>query len=510
MQIDKEDYSNKIYKLLHPNLRYYSEVGDFTSNLLIPKKTRDAGFLKMISDLITGIALKQKNKVDNFDNLYDISKFLLTEEDDLIEFINIDYDLGEVRYDTSNSQYYFYFFKKRILDNLELFNEAWSFYDGNVIKGVSYTVLDMDKTEEVNDTNYYYRIYIGSQSLSLEKKYLLFKPSLSYYIAKNKSIPLHLLNSKRCNISLFKNAYKFFTNKSSISNIREVAWSLEADIELNSYSVISNEYFDAINKYKVKLAEKLSESINNNDTISEIINDLFVDYSKGENNTLVNRNLIKGIVFATRFEDFRIDMVKEYQSIIVVDGIDYLSIKNDMNKEIVIKDIDFTNNSLYDYSFIDNKLYLNVNKSESESIFFKRIGEPNRWFLQVEIGDDLLVYSLDTINITSKINMIFSPFFENIDNYNELGVSLYDYIENNIQNDSTILSKMYYEYFYYRPVSYASNLVQLNLKNEINSSQIKSNFNLYKYNKKVIDIFMPDYYEVIRGYVEFNGERTLF
>ena len=512
MQIDKIDYSNHIYKLLHPNLRFFSESGGFTENKKIRDDVREGGFLKMISNLLADVFFKQKIKIDEISKMHSFSEFSSMNDAEIIDFENLDFSLGEILFDEEYGGFYFYFFNKSILSSSELFNSSWVLYDDFILTGVSHSRIDMIKTEDMNDTNYYYRLYINGDSISLKKRYLLLKPSFFYNLAKNKSIPVHLLNSSRVNVSLLKNAYKFFINKSGASNIKEVAQSLEAELKLESYTVIAKEYKEAIIAYKTELLAKILASGGVSETNAErIVSTLFIDYTKGTGETKIDRTLVKGIVFATRFEDFRIDYLKEWQSLIVVRDDDVFNIIEGMNGDIVIKDIVITNNTLYnDYNFDSSgNLTIHVDKNDTESIFFKRIGEPTRWFLEVKNGSRSFVYSMESISLGSEIVMEFKPFFNDIANY-RYGISLYDTISANFSHPTMFESKIYYEYFYYKPVSYASNLVYLSLKNEINSSALKTNFNLYKYNKKVIDIFMPDYYEVMRGYVEFNGERTLF
>lgn len=515
MQIDRDDYSNKIYNLLHPNLRYFSEIGGFTNNENIPIEVREGGFLKMISDLLAEVFLKQKSKINHLDDFYNFSEFSGLDDSDIIYFENITYLDGEIMLDSDSDKYYFYFFNKRLLKPNELMDSTWSIYDHSTMSSISHSVLDMDKTEIENDTNYYYRLYLDDKLISLKKEYILLKPSFLYNVAKNKSIPLNLFNSRRTNISLLKNAYKFFINKSSVSNIKEVARSLEAEIELENYTVIPTEYSHLMSlgnedSYVSKLKTKLMSNGETSGDAERIISEYFLDYSKGEGNTLIERTLVKGVMYATRFEDFKVDFIREWESIIFVKNEDVFSIVENMNKDIVIKEIDLNNNMYLSYSFdSSNQLSLKVDKTNSDSLFYKRIGLTDRWFLSVKIGAEEYVYSLESLNYGNSIDLVFKPFFKDIANYNN-GLSLYEYIESNIDDVNLLDSEVYYEYFFYKPISYASNIFYFNLENEINSSSFKSNFNLYKYNKKVIDIFMPDYYEIIKGSIEFNGERTLF
>ena len=484
------EYQNKIYNLIHPELRDVSESDKFSDNKNVNSEARDSGFLRVISDMFSDIMYKQKQAINKFKYLYDYSNM---NEESGDRFL-IPSNLNEIPYDNELDRYYIYFRNNVKLDYSNLFDESWVLFDDYNMFGIDRIKLDVEKTDEENDYGFYYRIYIGSTAPLVRPYYVLVKPSILYFIGKNKDMNIHLLNSKRVNESLMFNYPRLMSNKGSLDNLRNVAKSLEAELSITSFTSITEYYYSLLNDEDKKLV-----------TIY-IYND----------NTYY---LLNGVLYGLRFEDYRIDYLSEVDSFVITDVANPFSIKSSDNKKFVTKDVDI-NGSLsstfldavnFDYdSGINIRFRINYHNGNNENTsFFERVGETTNWFLNIEHMGDNFIYEYSSIEIkfdannTRYLEVIVEPTFDtNV--HNEIK-DIYE-----IDNARILKGNFYYNYVKYSPISIGTKMVELEIKHEVNSSLSKVMFNLAEYNRTMISRFYPDYYEVLRFKEEYNGERSFF
>jgi len=481
------EYKDKIYDILHPEIRKSSENDAFSSVIDISDDARKKGFMRVISDMFSEIMYKQKKRIGLFTEIYryeEISK-------ESIEMLYLEMLTSNVMYDAEVDRYYVYYRNRSSLDYSNLFDESWILYDNSNIFGIDRIMMDIDKMETENDFNYYYRIYVGNKSPSFQNYYVLAKPNILYYVGMNKGMMIHLLNSSRCNISLMKNAPFFLSEKGSLDNLKNIMKSLEGKLTI--------EAFTSINDYYESLLSSLSE---------EVYNDLIVKYSYNVKNIEMVSFLLKGLLYALRFEDFRIDFLEKEKSFIITDTTSPFIIKHGINEEIVKEEMIIQGGvpdaGVYDSVIFDSSgITVKVKLSSIDSIFFKRIGELTRWFFKVDYNNDEYVYKFSSLSLTSmNINIRLEPLFDIVVHQND--------IEPNFLSTDITNRMFYYEYYHYPPVSSSTKFINLYIEHEINSSALKIMFNLAEYNKKVLSSFYPSYYRILRNYEEYNGERSLF
>jgi len=491
-----KDYKDKIYDLVHPELRLASEEDKFGNSTLVKEGIRELGFMRFISDMFSEIMYKQKKNIEKFKYLYDYSSINYNSGKALL----LNMLDSEIFYDDEVKQYYVYYNNISPLDYSNLFDESWVLYDDTSIFGVDRVVVDVDLTNEKKDHSYYYRIYLGGKSPQLRPYYVLLKPSFLYHLGKNKGLNIHLLNSYNVNVSLMSNAYRLIANKGSLDNLKNLAQSLEAEIDIVSFTSITIYYKDLLQEYlSVDDFKKL---------VYEYEYEGKVTY------------LLKGILYALRFEDFRIDYLSEVNSFVVSDSNNSMILQYEINKEFVV--MEFDNDDCYNvsmYSELDvsngtvEEVNLQIGVDESEdcpNLFLRRIGETDNWYLRVSV-----VYNGNVTECVYQLKSIDFSFYENehfisyyfIPTFHHL---IHDEIVTQFRHTNRLQGEIYYDYMKYYPISIPTKFIEINMNHEVNSSISKSVFNLAEYNKNIIKDFYPDYYTVFRYIEEYNGERSFF
>ena len=247
---EKNDYDLLIYELLHPVMREYSENNKFGNYNKLPSDIKNKGFLSFYSKLFSNLLWRCKTKINDLENLNNYTQF--EKESDII-IIN---DLSELNddelviYDEPEDSFFIYYTSITEILSEDFFDKSFLVYDGVDVFGIDKMVYDSEFTSLKNNHYYHYRLYLGKRKPVECNRYIITKTSALYYVAKNEGIELNLFNSNRVNVSLLKNASLLFRNKGSYNNVINLAKTLEAEIELKSYSLIPEIYHDILNELK--------------------------------------------------------------------------------------------------------------------------------------------------------------------------------------------------------------------------------------------------------------------